>query len=171
MTKRTMLALAALATTVACATGSSQQYAQVKEQVDGYTFAKPIEEVWPDALRFVAGRGYALVGNDRKVLGDEPQSAWGAVFSKGHETYASGRQWRAETAMDSRYQRYRILGSKTGPSTCRIEYYLIRSEDPSRLGSIDQADAVSRDVDLELAFIATVDPDGAAKIGRALTTK
>ncbi len=167
MTARTALAVAALVSTAGCA--GTQHYAQLKAQVDGYTFAKPIEEVWPDALRFVAGRGFSLVGADRKVLGDEPQSAWGVVFSRGHETHVTGSQWRAETAMTSQFQRYRILGSKTGPSTCRLEYYLIKSADQASIGSLDQADAVWRDVELELAFIATIDPDGAAKISRALT--
>jgi hypothetical protein len=165
MITRTLLGVALLVSATGCA--GSKQYAQLLAQVDGYTFEKPIAEVWPDALRFVAARGYGLVGADRKVLGDDPQSPWGAIFSKGHETYVEGRRWWAETAMNSRYQRYRIAGRAIGASTCRIEYFLITSEDPARLGNLDQADAVSRDVDLELAFIASVDPEGAARISRA----
>lgn len=162
MIARSLLAVAVAASVAGCT--ASKQYAQVREQLDAYTIARPIAEVWPEALRFVSARGFDLVGADRKVLGDAPQNAWGSLFSKGHETYVAGKTWESETAMNYKYQRYRIVGIDRGAG-CRIEYYPITSEDLSR--DLGQAEAVSRDVELELAFVSTVDPEGAAKISRA----
>lgn len=162
MITRSLLVVALTASLAGCT--ASKQYAQVREQLDAYTIARPIAEVWPEALRFVSARGFDLVGADQKVLGDEPGNAWGSIFTKGHETYVSGKRWESETAMNHEYQRYRIVGIDRG-SGCRIEYYPIASDDPTR--NLNQGDVVTRDVELELAFVSTVDPEGAAKISRA----
>ena len=165
MKARPLLAVTVLACIAGCT--SSKQYAMLLEQVDGYTIARPIKEAWPDAIRFVNQRGFTPVGGDRKLADLPETSPWGTIFSKGHETYVSGKTWKSETAMNQRYQRYRILGKETGAATCRIEFYSIFSDDPTRPGGLDENDAVSRDAELELAFIATFDPDGAARISRA----
>lgn len=162
-------ALAVVAVTLAACVTPSKQFARMTEQLDAYEIQKPIAEAWPLALRFLDARGYALVGADRKWLGDEPQT-WGAIFAKGHETWVQGKRWEAETAMNPRFERYRLRGTATGEKTCRIEFYSIVAEDPTR-NSMGGGEPITRDVELELAFVSSLDPAGAERISRAVDTR
>jgi hypothetical protein len=137
----------------------------MREQLDAYSIPKPLDEVWPEALRFVNGRGFDLVGKDRQVLGQAEQSTLGKIFSAGHETQAvSGRQWKAETAANGQRQRYRLLGTQTGPASCRIEFYSLLAGDPLRDGEMSAPVREFRDLQLELEFVERYDAERAKQI-------
>jgi hypothetical protein len=166
-----MILRAALAATLALSLlGCSGPGGQVRlrEQLDAYSIPKPLAEVWPDALRFVSARGFELVGKDRRVLGQEEQSVFSKIFTAGHETQAvSGRQWKAETASNRQRQRYRVLGTQTGPERCRIEFYSLQAGDPLRDGEMGGPAREFRDLQLEVEFVETYDAEQARRIAAA----
>ncbi len=162
--RQLLLSTALLA--VACA-GANRQ-AKLREQLDAYSIPKPLTEVWPDAMRFVAGQGYGLVGRDRTYLSEPEQAGIGAFFSKGHETQAVSKQhWQAETAMSNQYQRYRVDGYETGPASSRIEYTVVKSQDPVSGGAVVGSETEYRDVQLELEFMTRYDARAADRMEEA----
>lgn len=163
MNARTWLSIAL----VACSAGCAAELGGVsrsREQLDDYVISKPLAQAWPEALRFLNQRGYEPVGADRKLIGLGEMGSWATAASKGQETQVSGKRWTADTAMDTRGRRYRIIGVDLGPTTCRIGFFQVDvrgvvapTEDRGREDMI-------RDTTIEMAFIQTFDPEGAAKM-------
>jgi hypothetical protein len=153
---------------LACAGAQRQGQTRLREQLDAYSLPKPLAEVWPEALRFVSEHGFSLVGNDRRVVGEGEQGFLGKIFSRGHETVAlSDRRWSAETGANEQHVRYRVVGTATGPSASRIEYFSIAGADPSQGGDQSGGERVARDLQLELDFVARYDAERANKMAEA----
>lgn len=145
---------------------ASRSEARIREQLDAYSIAKPLAEVWPEALRHASDRGFDLVGKDRAVLGQEEQGTLGKILSAGHDTRTiSATQWRAETAANGQRLRYRILGTATGASSCRIQFVAVQAGDP--LGGSETRAREYRDVELELDFIEKFDAERAQRMSAA----
>ncbi len=162
MTLRTRLPVAvALLVLAACA--GVQRQKRLQAELDAYRLPKPLEVVWPDALRLVHARGFELVGEDRARIGGEAQGTWGEILSRGYDTRKIGPgRWSAATGQDSRFVQYRIDGADTGDGTCRITYTGIQG-DPSGGESHD----TFRDTSMELELIEQLDPPAAERIAAA----
>ncbi len=46
--------------------------------------------IWADVLREIAAQGFSLVGSDRAVVGQPPQSGLADFLSQGYQTRESG---------------------------------------------------------------------------------
>ncbi len=141
-------------------TGCAHFRAKEAEQkaLDAYQFQKPLQDVWPDALRLVAEQDYPLNGKDRTLLGIEEQGTLGKIFAKGHETQLRDGKWVSESGYGRDRRRYRVVGTETGPKTCQVIYFSLKARDD--LGQDEEA----RDTDMQLALIRRLDPEGAARI-------
>lgn len=161
MTARPLIA----ATLVACCGCATElgSYGQTRERLDEYVITKPLAEAWPRALRFLNERGYPPVGADRERIGLSGMGSWAAAASKGSETQISGSRWQADTAENSVGKRYRIIGVDLGADTCRIGFFRV-SAGGVVAPSDERRENMFRDPDVELAFIETLDPAGAARI-------
>ena len=162
MTARTVL-LAVVALCSGCATELGG-VGRTREQLDEYILARPLAEAWPEALRFLNERGYPPVGADRALVGLSPMGSWSAAVSKGQETQVSAQRRTAETAEDSTGKRYRIIGVDLGPPGCRIGFFAIR--DARFVEPIEERarESMTRDTNMELAFLERVAPADAAKM-------
>ncbi len=162
MTVRTSLALALASCTFACATEVGGA-GRTRANLDDYVIEKPIDQAWTDALRFLDARGYPPVGADRKRLGLPEMGGWTTAASKGRETQVSGERWTMDTQSDSRGKRYHLIGVVLGPTSCRIGFFAVTEEGVTS-PSDRNFEQGYRDSTTELAFIETVDPQGAAKM-------
>jgi hypothetical protein len=163
MTFRTPLAAVLVACTLGCA-AETPTAGRMREQLDEYVIAKPIEQAWTDALRFLNERGYPPVGADRKRLGLPEMGSWSTAASKGSETQVSGQRWTADTQADARGRRYRIIGVVLSPTTCRIGFFAVNQQDVISPSDDRNRETIYREVRLELDFVQTFDPEGAAKM-------
>ncbi|HET9597352.1 MAG TPA: hypothetical protein VFP65_17310 [Anaeromyxobacteraceae bacterium] len=157
-TPRPAIAAAVLLAGACASVGASRREGRLKDGLDGYAIDKPLEEVWPEAMKVALERGYEPVGKDRAVLGLPPQGTWGNLLAKGHETQRLGSDGLVlETNQDAEKRRYRIEGRRAGTGS-RVRFVVVqqRSEDPS--------EELSRDLDAELELVRRFDPAGAARL-------
>jgi hypothetical protein len=150
---------AAFVVVAACASvGAARREGRLRDELDAYRIEKPLEQVWPEAMRVVLERGYQPVGKDREVVGLAPQGTWGNLLAKGHETQRLGSDGLVlETNQDAEKRRYRVEGRRAG-SGSRVKFVVVqqRPDDPS--------EELSRDLDAELELVRRFDPAGAARL-------
>jgi hypothetical protein len=163
MTFRSMLAATLVACTLGCA-AETPSLARIREGLDEYVIAKPVEQAWTDALRFLNERGYPPVGADRKRLELPEMGSWATAASKGSETKVSGNRWTADTQADGRGRRYRIIGVVLSPTTCRIGFFAVNDQSVVTPSDDQRRETMYRDSVVELNFIQTFDPEGARKM-------
>jgi hypothetical protein len=157
------IAAAVLALPLACALfGNLKRDARLREALDAHAFARPLDEVWPEALRLLNERQYELVGKDREVVGAREQSYLGRMFAKGFETRdLGGGKRELETNPDGKMRRYRVLGTDAGNGTSHVLFYLLQ-------GSTDSpSETDSRDLAMELALVQRLEPEAAQHIASA----
>ncbi len=151
----------ALALVAGCA-GIKSHYA-LRQAVDAHRIERPLEVVWPEALKLLADRGYPLVGHDREVAGQRGSGSLLFIFDRGHETrkLEDGRL-TAETNYGGQKLRYRVDGTDTGGGTCRVAFVAIQ-------GNIDRADEDRMDDPrMALDLLRRVEPEAAERIEAAL---
>ncbi len=132
-----------------------------RKALDDYEFQKPLQEVWPEALRLVAEADYPLNGKDRTLVGLDEQSTLGKIFAKGHETQLRDGKWVAESGYGRDRRRYRVVGVETGPKTSKVTYVSLKARD-----DLTQ-DEEARDTDMQLALVRRLDPAAADRIEAA----
>jgi len=157
---RRALILAAVALCSGCAVvGHFQRDARMRSELDAHQFARPLDEVWPEARRLVAESGYDLVGSDREALGIPPQGALQRMLSKGYETRSLGNGKRAlQTDQDMKMRRYRVEGTAIDAGHARVVFWLVQGSDQN------PEESETRDTAMELALIERVEPDVAQRI-------
>ena len=160
MNARTSLAVALVSCTLGCV-AETASVSRTREALDEYVIEKPLAQAWVDALRFLNARGYPPVGADRKLLGLPEMGSWSTAASKGSETTVSGTRWTADTQVDARERRYRIIGVDLGATSCRIGFFAVTQEVS---GESPKREMMFRDTTAELAFVETLDPQGAARM-------
>ncbi len=133
--------------------------AYVRDQMRDYKFPKPCEELWHDALQILASSGYSLVGNDRKVAGQEEQGFVTNLLNRGHATTRDDNGvLESETDANGQFVRYVVRGKPADKDGCFVTYVEVIDD---RANSTERR---LRDYDLELKLLSTVDPLAAAKI-------
>jgi len=157
-TRPPLLASAVLLLAACASVGATRREGRLRDELDAYRIEKPLEEVWPEAMKVVLDRGYQPVGKDRDVVGLSAQGTWGNLIAKGHETQRLGSDGLVlETNQDGEKRRYRIEGRRAeGGSRVRFVVVQTRSDDPS--------EELSRDLDAELELVRRFDPAGAARL-------
>lgn len=149
-----------LASSFGCAALSGQGRATaVKAQLDAYRFQKPIDEVWPVAIRMLANKGWEPIGKDRELIGMAKDGAWSKIL-KGYETRTYGDGTRElQTKEDPTWLRYHLEGADKGNGTCEVRISsLQRHAEPSK------GEDKWRDLQLELELVEMIDAEAAAKI-------
>ncbi len=139
----------------------------LQEKLDELRYSRPLEEVWGEARRLLAEKGYPLAGRDAEAVGQKP-AFLSSIFSPAKETQPdpAGGQF-LETGWGPGPLRYRLQGSTEGSST-RVAFWAI-AEDPTEHGR-DALARPSRDVDMELELARRLDPEAVARIEAALGT-
>lgn len=154
----TLLALAASASGCAAVSHDGRD-ARLRRALDGYEIARPLDEVWPRAMQLLAARGYELVGDDRKVVGQSGPSLLGRLLGKGFSTQLVHGVRTLETDWVPEDRRsYRMQGFDSGHGSCRIVYTLVKRD--VEIGTENPV----RDVDLELALVQSLAPEDAARL-------
>jgi hypothetical protein len=154
-------------------------------ELDAVRYAQPLDEVWDEARRLLADRGYPLVGADAKAVGQS--DVWLTnVFSPGTETRSTSAGATGllpnllsrpsggtadddrgarflETGWSRNRDRYRVDGWRDGPD-CRVTFTAIledRTEHQREAGR-------HRDLEMELDLARRLDPEAAARIEAGL---
>lgn len=169
--RRRAMALATilLSALVGCASmrAAEARDAYMKESMGSYTYRQSCGALWPDVLKLLASQGYALVGADRTVGGEPPQSAAGNFFSEGFqtkETYTGGLV--VATDWNQKWVRYRAEGIVVGGG-CRVVFTREAqpdTDDPSKTTS-------STDWDMAFSLLRRVDPAEAKRIEAGIPGK
>jgi hypothetical protein len=138
----------------------------LQEKLDELRYPRPLDEVWGEARRLLAEKGYPLAGQDAEAVGQKP-AFLASIFSPAKETRPdpAGTQF-LETGWGRGQLRYRLAAPVEGGS-CRVVFTAIR-EDQTEHGR--DAGPGTRDVDMELELARRLDPEAAARIEAALGT-
>jgi len=160
------LAAAAVLATSSCASMKAERARReaLTARLDALRYAKPLDEVWAEARRMLAEKGYPLAGADAEAVGQKA-SPLAAIFSPAKETRpdpAGGRF--LETGWGRGQTRHRLSADDQGGS-CRVVFWVLR-EHPTEHGR--DAGPGTRDVDLELELTRRLDPEAAGRIEAAV---
>jgi hypothetical protein len=126
-------------------------------RLDAVSYARPIEEVWAEARRLLAERGYPLAGEDAKAAG-QGESLVARFTGPGKQTRVDrDGTWRLETNW-AKGLRYRLEGVKAA-SGHRVSFFLVEQDRASYKDGPER-----RDLDMELELVRRVDPPVAERI-------
>lgn len=160
------LAAAALLATSSCA---SMQAARARRealtaQLDALRYPRPLDEVWAEARRLLAEKGYPLAGKDAEAVGQTP-GFLASIFSPAKETRPdpAGGQF-LESGWGPGQLRYRLAATGDGTG-CRVLFAALQ-EDPTEHGR--DAGQARRDAEMELELARRLEPESAARIEAAL---
>ncbi len=164
------LAAAALLAGTSCASLRAERARReaLTTRLDAFRYQKPLDEVWAEARRLLADRGYPLVGADAEAVGQKP-SAFSAflsnVFTAAKDTRPDPTATQfLETGWGPGPNRYRLQGWAEGSSS-RIVFWAI-AEDPTEHGR--DSYPPTRDLEMELALAWRIDPAAAQAIEAAV---
>lgn len=163
------LAAAALLTATACASMKAERARReaLTPRLDALRYQKPLDEVWAEARRLLAEKGYPLAGKDAEAVGQKALFL-GGLFSPAKETRPDPAATQfLETGWGpgtSGALRYRLQGWSEGSSS-RVVFWAI-PEDPTEHGRDGRP--WSRGLDLELDLARRLDPEAAAAIEAAV---
>ncbi|HEX7489823.1 MAG TPA: hypothetical protein VF341_13000 [Anaeromyxobacteraceae bacterium] len=147
----------------------------LREELDAFRYTQPVEEVWAEARRLLAERGYPLVGDDAKAVGQQDLSLAERIFSPAHETHPYGDEsglmqrlagvspkgtpgsLSLDTGWNSARNRYRLDAIKDDRGVRVIFTRVVEDR-------VDHHDQATRDAELELALAQRLAPDAAARI-------
>jgi hypothetical protein len=163
MSSRTWILAAAVAALggVGCSgiRASQARDAHMKEQLQAYVFPVSCEELWVDALKVVAYHDFKMVGDDRKLVGQETQGSVGRFMARGHPSTRDDRGvFESESDEDNAQVRYRVRGTPEGEKRCRVEYTGLRRD------RMDGSETYWREYDYELELMVRVAPADASRI-------
>jgi hypothetical protein len=144
---------------VACASTSSAHKAELRRALDRAVVSRGPAEIWPEVQRFLAQRGYPLVGADRVAAGRPAQGSISKLFSVGFETRAradGGRVLETDALKDVRVH---VEAMPAAGGGSRLYVRLVKRVEMSLTETTQ-----SRDEDLELALLEQLDPTAAATV-------
>jgi hypothetical protein len=165
-TLRRTLALAAGVALLATAGCASTRLAAarddyLRQSLGSFVYGMNCQSLWPEVIRLLASKGYQLVGIDRAVAGQPPQSALGNFFSEGfatRETYDGGLT--VATSWDQAWVRYRATGIVVPPGRCSVTFTRDSQPDTDDPGK----SASWLDWEMALELLQRVDPAAAGRI-------
>jgi hypothetical protein len=180
-----LLVSAVLASTAGCASVRAGQARAdaLRKQLDEQRFAKPMEEVWPEARRLLAERGFPLAGEDAKAVGQAEMGLGDRLFSPARETHPYGE----DTGL---LQKLGMLGGKKsggGPTGLSLDTGWRRTRDRYHVDALQdergvrvvylritendtehREEAPVRDLELELELLQRLDAEAAARMESGL---
>ena len=170
-----LVASGALALALAgCATAASARRDRLQHELDAFVFPKPLPEVWQEARRMLADRGFQLADKDAEAVGQKPMSWAEKVLSPARDTgpaTESGLLQRmgavkgkavsdAAQALDTGWtqygERYHLEGW-TESAGSRVVFTFVKQ-------GADRQDTKTRDLEAELDLLRRVDPAAAERI-------
>lgn len=161
------LALLALGGGCAAQRAAAERARLLQGQLDEVRYSRPLDEVWAEARRLLADRGYPLAGADAEAVGQKPWFLSG-IFSPAKDTRpdpAGGQVLETGWGPGSPAAlRYRLQGS-AGGSGCRVVFWAV-PEDQTEHGRDGRPPR--RGLDMELDLARRLDPEAAARIEAAL---
>jgi hypothetical protein len=167
MTRPTaLLAAAILLAASSCASLKAERARReaLTVRLDALRYQKPLDEVWAEARRLLAEKGYPLAGADAEAVGQKP-AFLGGLFSPAKDTRPDPAATQfLESGWGPGALRYRLQGWAEGSST-RVVFWAI-PEDPTEHGRDGRP--WSRGLDMELDLARRLDPDAAAAIEAAV---
>jgi hypothetical protein len=138
---------------------SQARDSHMKEQLVAYVFPVPCEELWVDALKVIAYHDFKMVGDDRKLVGQDPHGAIGRFMARGHPSHRDDKGvFESESDADNAQVRYRVRGTPEGEKGCRVEYTGIKMD------RMDGNETYWREYDYELELMARISPADASRI-------
>lgn len=166
--KRTMAAAAATALLLGgCASirAQSARSSYLEKQLAEYQIPRLCKDLWPDALKVVAGHDFPLVGDDRVHAGGESQGWLGRFFAKGHQTYRVGEdglESESDWGRTEKNIRYRVECRGAAKDKSRVVFTSIRRDDMD-----SGREYLTVDYEMALELVYRVDPDAARKMDDA----
>jgi len=134
-----------------------------QEQLASSPYPQACDRLWPDVLRLLAAKGYALAGRDRQIAGEPSASGVDRTLSNATETRPTA-DGGLEVATAWNYgpenpTRYRVTGTPAGPGACWVTFTRVWQ------GVVDPAShSTARDWQLQLKLLQVVAPEAAAKL-------
>lgn len=132
----------------------------LRAELGPWVYQQDCKSLWPDVVRLLASEGYSLVGDDRTVAGEPPQSAAANFFSEGfatRQTYDGGLV--LATDWNRAWVRYRAIGAVVGGG-CSVTFTRESQPDTDDPGKTESG----TDWEMALALLRKVDPAGAARV-------
>ena len=173
--------LAAAAAGCASLQARRERTRRLQAQLDEFRYARPLDEVWLEARRLLADRGYPLAGEDAKSVGQPEMEFGDRVLSPAKETYPYGEETgllqrlgvvgggrkgdptgrSLDTGWRRTRDRYHVDGFQDSRG-CRVVFTRV-VEDPT-----EHRAQRERDFEMELDLARRVDADGAARVDAAV---
>jgi hypothetical protein len=173
---RAVLAASAALAVVAsgCATASSVRKERLQRELDAFTYAKPLDEVWQEGRRLLAERGFPLADKDAEAVGQKPMSWAEKILSPVRETgpateggllqrmgvvkgkTISGAAQALDTGWSQYGERYHVEGWSEAAGS-RVVFTFIKQ-------GTDRQETKSRDLEMELDLVRRVDSGAAERI-------
>ncbi|HQR30979.1 MAG TPA: hypothetical protein PLL32_11260 [Anaeromyxobacteraceae bacterium] len=156
-----LLAFLAVASSGGCASirATAERDRILETQVAPFVYACGCGGIWAEVLKEIAAQGFSLVGKDRAVAGQPPQSGLADFFSQGFQTRESA-DGGIEVSSDWNRSWVRLRASGTAvPGGCTVAF----TRDSRAV--LDDPGSVTSDSDLEasLGLLRRVDPAAAAR--------
>jgi hypothetical protein len=155
----------------------------LEAQLEAFRYEKPLDEVWQEARRLLAERGYPLASDDAAAVGQKEMSLPERIFSPAKET-------RRRSADVGLFQRLGGAGGGSGTLGPDDERFLetgwrregdryradgLRDEKGSHVlfrhilqDRTDHRDSAERDPEMELELARRLDPEAAERIEAAV---
>jgi hypothetical protein len=132
-----------------------------------YQIPRLCKDIWPDALKVVAGHDFPLVGDDRTHVGMEAQGWFGSFFSKGHQTHRVGEdglESETDYGKTEKTIRYRVNCRSVGTAKdkSRVTFTALRRDEMD-----SGREFLTIDYEMALELLYRVDPDAARKLDDA----
>jgi hypothetical protein len=150
---------------------------RLRHELDSFVYPRPLDEVWQEARRLLAERGYPLAGSDAEAVGQRPMGWAERIVSPARETgpaleggllqrmgavkATSGAAQALDTGWTQYGERYQLEGWSQGDGSRVVFTHL--KQDPT-----DRRSEASRDPELELELLRRLDPAAAARIERSI---
>ena len=156
-------ALAVAAAGCAAQRAAAARARLLQGKLDELRYPKPLDDVWAEARRLLAAKGYPLAGADAEAVGQKP-AFLGGLFSPAKETQPDPNGQFLETGWGPGPLRYRLQGSKDGAGV-QVVFWAFAA-DPTEHGR--DAPGRTRGLDMELELARRLDPEAAAAIEAAV---
>ena len=145
-----------------CATlrATAERDRYLEAQVVPFVYPGDCDRIWADVLREMASRGFSLVGPDRAVAGQPPQSGIASFLSQGYRTRESP-SGGIEAASDWNRSWVRLRAeARPVENGCTVVFTRDERAD------LDDPASVTSETDLEaaLGLLRRVDPAAAARV-------
>lgn len=154
------IAAGLLATSFGCASWQANRARNkyLAQQLDAISYAKPMGEVWAEARRLLADKGYPLAGEDAKAVGQQQGWFLARLVSPSRETRVDGKgNWMLDSGW-LKAVRYHLEGVNAGAG-CRVVFTSIEQDQVDH-----RNESGHRDLQMELELARRVDPEAAARI-------